>query len=174
MLRFEIAFAAGLRENSVIAMLTINQAETAPQIDEVRRLFREYETALDLDLCFQGFEAELAELPGRYAPPDGRLLLAYADAKIVGCIALRKIDEGICEMKRLYVRDEARGLGIGLALIERIIDEARGQGYSAMRLDTSTVKMAKAIKLYESHGFRRIEAYYNNPHTDVIYMELVL
>lgn len=155
-------------------MLTITQAETAQQIDEVRRLFREYETALDLDLCFQGFEAELANLPGSYAPPDGRLLLAYSDGKLAGCIALRKIGDGICEMKRLYARDDVRGLGIGLALIERIIDEARGHGYSAMRLDTSTVKMAKAIKLYESHGFRRIEAYYNNPHPDVIYMELAL
>lgn len=155
-------------------MLLISQAATNEQIDAARELFREYEAWLGLDLCFQGFEAELARLPGKYAPPDGRLLLASSDDRLAGCIALRKLDEGVCEMKRLFVRDGFRGLRIGQSLIQRVIDEARLIGYTAMRLDTYPEKMGKAVGLYESHGFCEIAPYYENPHDDVLFMELKL
>jgi len=155
-------------------MLTITQAETPNQIDEAKMLFREYESRLGLDLCFQGFEAELAELPGKYALPDGRLLLAYSDEKLAGCIALRKLEDGVCEMKRLFVRDDFRGQKIGIQLIERLIADAREIGYEKMRLDTYPAKMGKAVSLYESHGFRQIEPYYKNPYEGVLFMELTL
>ena len=152
-------------------MTEIIQAETAPQLAEARELFREYEAWLGLDLCFQGFEAELAGLPGKYAPPDGRLRLAFDDAKLAGCIALRKLGDQVCEMKRLYVRNEFRGRGIGVQLIEQIIADAREIGYQAMRLDTFPPKMAKALKLYESHGFHPIGHYYHNPNPETLFME---
>ena len=110
-------------------MITILQAKTPEQIEETKKLFREYEKWLELDICFQGFEAELANLPGKYAEPDGRLLLILVEGKIAGCIALRKLEENICEMKRLYLRDEFRGFGLGNKLIERLIEEARLIGY---------------------------------------------
>lgn len=155
-------------------MLTIRQAISDAEIATARELFREYEAWLGLDLCFQGFEAELAALPGKYAMPDGRLYLAYSDDNLAGCIALRKLEDGICEMKRLFVRDDFRGQRVGVQLIERVISDARAIGYSAMRLDTYPPKMGKAVSLYESHGFRQIEPYYDNPHSDVLFMELAL
>ena len=155
-------------------MIQILQAETDLQIAETRRLFREYEAWLALDLCFQGFEEELAALPGKYAMDDGRLLLACSDEQIAGCIALRKLDEGICEMKRLFVRQGFRGQKIGNHLIERIIADAHEMGYSKLRLDTYPQKMAKAVSLYETHGFREIAPYYKNPFDGVLFMELSL
>ncbi len=155
-------------------MLTITQAETDEQIAEAKKLFREYEAWLGMDLCFQGFEAELAALPGKYAMPEGRLYLAYSDDKLAGCIALRRLDEGVCEMKRLFVRDGFRGQKIGVHLIEKLIAEAKEIGYKTMRLDTYPPKMGKAVKLYESHGFRSIEPYYLNPHDDVLFMEVTV
>ncbi len=155
-------------------MLTIIQAETDDQVAEARGLFREYEAWLDLDLCFQGFEDELASLPGKYSGPEGRLLLAYQNDELAGCIALRKLNEGICEMKRLFVRDGFKGQKIGVQLIERIIADAREIGYQKMRLDTYPTKMGKAVSLYDSHGFRSIEPYYDNPHTGVLLMEITL
>lgn len=155
-------------------MIRIVQAESATDIDNVRTLFREYEAWLGLDLCFQGFEEELKVLPGRYAEPDGRLYLAYARDKLAGCIALRRVEESLCEMKRLYLRPDSRGLGLGNALIERLIDDARAVGYGKMRLDTLPAKMGKAMKLYESHGFKVIKPYYSNPHEGVLFMELTL
>ncbi len=155
-------------------MLEIIQAETADQIDQVRDLFHEYETWLGLDLCFQGFENELAGLPGKYTRPDGRLCLAHSDGKLAGCIALRKLDGDICEMKRLFVRDGFRGEGIGNLLIERLITDARAIGYAKMRLDTYPQKMSKAVSLYESHGFYSIAPYYENPHDGVLFMEMLL
>jgi putative acetyltransferase len=155
-------------------MNEIRQAETPEDIESARTLFREYETWLGMSLCFQGFEEELAHLPGKYAPPDGRLYLAFIDEELAGCIALRKLDGSICEMKRLYLRENARGHGLGNQLIEKLIDEARGCGYFKMRLDTYPPKMGKAVKLYESHGFRPIGPYYNNPHDGVLFMELEL
>src|SRR5688572_23522061 len=155
-------------------MINIEQAETAEQVEEIRRLFREYEAWLGLDLCFQGFEAELSGLPGKYVPPSGRLFLASVDGKTAGCIALRKLEDGICEMKRLFVRKDFRGLGLGNKFIEKLIDEARLAGYKKMRLDTLPDKMGKAVKLYRSHGFQQIPAYYHNPYGDTFFMELDL
>jgi GNAT superfamily N-acetyltransferase len=155
-------------------MTTIIQAKTPEQIETARLLFREYEAWLGMDLCFQGFEEELRTLPGKYAAPGGRLLLGYVDQKPAGCIALREINEGICEMKRLFVRDQFRGHRLGLLLVEKVIGEARDAGYLKMRLDTFPPKMGKAVKLYESHGFREIAPYYNNPHAGVLFMELDL
>lgn len=154
--------------------VNILQAESGVQIDEARMLFREYEAWLGLDLCFQGFEAELAALPGRYAAPDGRLLLAYSNAKLAGCIALRDLGDGVCEMKRLFVRDEFRGQKIGVSLIETLIAAAKDIGYSRLRLDTFPPKMGKAVDLYEAHGFVTIPPYYDNPHDGVLFMELSL
>lgn len=155
-------------------MPNILQAETQPQIEDARLLFREYEAWLGLDLCFQGFEAELANLPGKYSPPTGCLLLATEGEQLAGCIALRSIGSGVCEMKRLFVRSAFRGQGIGNLLIERIVVDARTIGYERMRLDTYPPKMGKAVGLYESHGFYPIAAYYDNPHHDILFMEAVL
>lgn len=152
----------------------IRQAASDREIELTRELFREYEAWLGLDLCFQGFEAELAALPGAYAMPRGRLLLAYVDDELAGCIALRDIGDNVCEMKRLYVRDNFRGKGIGIGLIEKLIADARLIGYRAIRLDTYPPKMGKAVGLYESNGFCEIEPYYNNPHEDVLFMEKTL
>lgn len=155
-------------------MIEIIQAETPEQIEATRQIFREYETWIDLDLCFQGFEAELANLPGKYSAPDGRLFLAMSDEKIAGCVALRKLEDGICEMKRLFVRDEFRGQKIGISLIEKIIATAQEIGYQKLRLDTYPPKMQKAVGLYESYGFREIAPYYHNPFGETLFMELEL
>ena len=149
------------------------QAATPEQIDTARKLFREYEAWLDEDLCFQSFEEEVANLPGRYAPPSGRLYIAYADGAPAGCVAMRDLGGGICEMKRLFVREQFRGRRIGNDLVDKIIAEARTAGYDRMRLDTYPPKMGKAVKLYESRGFYLIDAYYDNPY-DVLFMELKL
>ena len=154
--------------------INIIQAETDQQIGEARRLFREYEEWLGLDLCFQGFEAELATLPGKYAQPEGRLLLAYSDKNLAGCIALRKIGDKISEMKRLYIRSDFRGQRTGVKLIERLINDAREIGYKRMQLDTFPPKMGKAVHLYEAYGFRKIPPYYDNPNENVLFMELKL
>ncbi len=150
------------------------QAETEQEIASARELFREYEKWLGMDLCFQGFEEELKTLPGRYAMPEGRLLLAYWSDKVAGCIASRKIGEGICEMKRLFVRSEFQGLKIGVHLIEHLISEAKAAKYSFMRLDTLPSKMGKAAELYRSYGFYPIPPYYDNPYEGVVFMELDL
>lgn len=155
-------------------MVKIYQASAAEELENARELFREYEAWLGLDLCFQGFEEELRSLPGKYAEPEGRLLLVEADGRLTGCIAMRKLEDGVCEMKRLFVRDGFRGMRIGNSLIERLINEARSSGYAKMRLDTFPAKMGKAVKLYESHGFREIGPYYSNPHEGVLFMELDL
>ncbi len=155
-------------------MKVIVPVETAEQIETTRQLFREYEQWLGMSLCFQSFEEEMRDLPGKYAPPDGRLYLANIAGESVGCIALRKIGDGICEMKRLYLTDAARGQGLGKELIELIIADARAIGYSKMQLDTYPPKMGKAVSLYESHGFRAIKPYYENPHEGVLFMELDL
>jgi len=141
---------------------------------ETKKLFTEYAESLNFDLCFQGFDIELANLPGKYAPPDGFILLAEYESKIAGCIALRKLEDGICEMKRLFVRPEFRGFGIGKKLCDELILRAKNMGYSKMRLDTIKKQMKEAIKLYKSYGFYEIEPYYNNPQEGVMYMQLSL
>lgn len=140
---------------------------------EVRQLFIEYARSLDIDLSFQDFETELKTLPGKYSPPDGVLLLASVDGKGAGCIALRKISENICEMKRLYVRDRYRGLGMGRKLIEMLINEAKKLDYRYIRLDTLST-MRDAQKLYLSFGFYDIEPYIYNPIEGARFMELEL
>ena len=155
-------------------MMNIIEAKTDAEIDAADRIFREYESWLGLDLCFQGFEEELAGLPGKYSSPDGRLFLAYSEEDLAGCAALRKIDPGVCEMKRLFVRDQFRRFGIGRLLIDRLLTAARDIGYRAMRLDTYPAKMGKAVGLYRQYGFIEIPAYYHNPYEGVLFMELQL
>jgi putative acetyltransferase len=155
-------------------MATIRQVEGEEDVKQARGLFREYEAWLGLDLCFQNFEKELAELPGAYAPPTGRLLLAYEDDQLAGCVALRKLSDRVCEMKRLFLRPQFHGKGRGRQLAERIINEARDAGYERMRLDTLPEQMGKAIALYRSLGFREIEPYNSNPVPGAMFMELVL
>jgi ribosomal protein S18 acetylase RimI-like enzyme len=139
----------------------------------VRNLFREYASDIGVDLCFQGFEQELAELPGRYAPPDGRLLLALENGEPAGCVALRKIGDGVCEMKRLYVRPNFRRTGLGRKLAETVIGSARHIGYARMCLDTLD-SMKPAIALYESLGFERTAPYCHNPIGNAVFMDLKL
>lgn len=153
--------------------VAIVPAATERDVECVRELFCEDERSLGVDLCFQGFEEELASLPGRYAPPRGRLLVALDGDEPGGCVALRAIGDDVCEMKRLYLRPGLRGRGVGRALANRIIDEARAIGYRAMRLDTLPA-MKEAIALYETLGFRRIAPYYANPVPGALYMERAL
>lgn len=143
-------------------------------IQQARQLFLEYARSLDFSLCFQNFEEELKSLPGAYTPPSGRLLLAYTSDVAAGCVALRKLEEGGCEMKRLYVRPAHRGKGIGALLVDRAITEARAIGYRQMRLDTIASSMQSAIALYRRVGFREIPAYCANPMPEALYMELAL
>ncbi len=140
---------------------------------QVRDLFLEYADSLDFDLGFQDFDRELAELPGEYSEPDGRLYIAYDSGKPAGCVALRKIDEGVCEMKRLYVRPGFRGRAIGRVLAERVVSEAKKIGYGKMRLDTVS-SMTEAITLYRSLGFVEIGKYRLNPLPDALFLELDL
>lgn len=154
-------------------MLTIVDAAAVDEVLTVRCLFEEYAASLGIDLCFQGFEKELAGLPGLYAPPQGRLLLALQDGQTAGCIALRPLGPGVCEMKRLYVRPAFRSHGIGSVLVDRIIQEARQAGYQHMRLDTLP-SMARALALYRRLGFREIAPYYENPVEGAVFLELQL
>ena len=158
----------------VVKTLTFAQAETAPQIAQVRELFLEYAQSLGFSLCFQNFDQELVELPGDYAPPAGRLLLAEYDAQLAGCVALHKLDSAICEMKRLYLRPQFRGKGLGRLLAERIIAEARQIGYQRMRLDSVEPVMKDAVAMYRRFGFKEIAPYRPNPNPGVLYLELQL
>lgn len=154
--------------------MNVIQAETEEHINRARELFREYEAWLNLDLCFQNFENELAQLPGAYAPPTGRLLLAFADDELAGCVALRRLSDDVCEMKRLFLRPQFHGRGLGRELAERIIEEGRAIGYQKMRLDTLSEQMGSAIGLYRALGFREIAPYYKNPVPGALFMELWL
>ena len=153
--------------------MTIRTAQSASDIDEVKRLFREYAESLDYDLCFQNFEQELAALPGAYAPPSGTILLACNDEQIGGCIALRALSDGACEMKRLFIRPQFRGSGAGRVLVHELIAYARNLGCRTMRLDTLPT-MGAAIALYRSMGFREIAPYYHNPVQGALFLELQL
>jgi putative acetyltransferase len=143
-------------------MIHIGEATCLDDVEAVRELFREYQAGLGVDLGFQSFEAEVAELPGAYSPPRGRLLVARSDGVMAGCVALRIFEEDACEMKRLYVRPPFRATGVGRQLAERVIAEARSIGYRRMYLDTLP-SMRRAQTLYEALGFRDIPAYRHNP-----------
>ena len=153
-------------------IIDIVPATSEDHIATARRLFREYEASLGIELTFQGFAQEVAGLPGAYAPPAGRLLLATG-AEPAGCVALRPLGGGICEMKRLYVRPTARGARLGRRLAETVIREARAIGYARMRLDTLP-SMKEAFALYQTLGFREIAPYYATPIVGTRFMELSL
>jgi putative acetyltransferase len=162
--------------------LSFIQASSPTQVAQARELFLEYAESLGFSLCFQNFDQELAGLPGGYAPPDGRLLLVEYEGALAGCVALHKIalrneseaGSEVCEMKRLYLRPAFRGKGLGRALADRIIAEARQIGYKRMRLDTVEPVMKDAVAMYRRIGFREIAPYCNNPMPGALYMELQL
>ncbi len=156
----------------VLKALTFAQVESPTQTTRARELFLEYAQSLGFSLCFQNFDQELAGLPGDYAPPDGRLLLAEYEGQIAGCVALHKLTAGVCEMKRLYLRPQFRGHGFGRGLAERIIAEARQIGYQRMRLDTVEPVMKDAVAMYRRLGFVEIAPYCSNPMAGALYMEL--
>ena len=149
-------------------------AQAQEHFAQASELFLEYASAVGISLCFQNFDKELAALPGDYAPPDGRLLLAEYDGKLAGCVALHKLASGISEMKRLYVRPQFRGKGLGRILAGRVISEARAQGYTRMRLDTVEPVMRDAVAMYRKLGFREIAPYCSNPIAGAMYMEIEL
>jgi ribosomal protein S18 acetylase RimI-like enzyme len=161
-------------ETAVAVELVISQADSAAQIAQARELFLEYARSLGFSLCFQNFDQELAGLPGDYAPPSGRLLLAECNGQLAACVALHKLEADICEMKRLYLRPQFRGHGLGRALAERIITEAQQIGYHSMRLDTVEPVMKDAVAMYRKLGFKEIAPYRSNPIAGAIYMELNL
>jgi putative acetyltransferase len=155
-------------------MIDLIHVESGPRIDQIRALFLEYARSLDFSLCFQSFDRELRELPGLYGLPDGRLILCQFDGVPAGCIALKKLEPGVCEMKRLYVRPASRGHQLGFKLSTHLIKEARRAGYARMRLDTIPGTMRHAVSLYRSLGFREIPPYYENPLPQALFMELDL
>lgn len=154
-------------------MLRIIEVKTEKSLQEIRKLFQEYGSSLDISLDFQGFDDELANLPGDYAPPEGCIFLAYWEERAAGCVALRKYGFSICEMKRLYTKPQYRGSGIGRALCKAVIARAREMGYDRMRLDTLP-SMERARALYTSLGFKEIEPYRYNPIEGAQFMELNL
>src|SRR5579863_4280353 len=168
----------------VVKGFVLSQAESPAQLAQARELFLEYAQSLGFSLCFQNFDQELANLPGDYAPPQGRLLLAEYAGQLAGCVALHKLDLAIsdpaisdlaiCEMKRLYLRPQFRGHGLGRALAERILDEARQIGYRRMRLDTVEPVMKDAVAMYRRFGFKDMAPYRPNPNPGTLYMELQL
>ena len=154
-------------------MTEIRAAQFPEHSEAVRAIFREYAESLGVDLSFQSFDAELAELPGMYAAPHGRVLLAWHDGEVAGCVALRPLDEGACEMKRLYVRPAGRGQQLGRRLVDAIIQAAKETGYTKIRLDTLP-HLQTALHIYDTLGFVRIPAYVFNPIEGVAFLELDL
>lgn len=160
-------------QNNISEKLEFVQVNSEPLLSLVKEIFREYQFSIDTDLCFQNFEQELSSLPGKYGIPYGRLYLAFIDNAILGCVALRPIDKEKCEMKRLYVRPDFRGKGLGRVLAEKIITEAIEIGYKQMFLDTLD-SMKSAIMLYKSLGFKDSHSYCFNPLDGAIFMSLDL
>jgi putative acetyltransferase len=164
----------------MVGRVQIAPPQDAADHEAIRDLFVEYSRSLGFSLDYQGFEAELADLPGKYGPPTGALLLARVDGAPAGTVALRQLEPGISEMKRLYVKPQFRGKhtengdSIGRALARQIVDTARERGYRCLRLDTIGEKMERAIGLYRSMGFVVIAPYYQSPVPGTVYMELVL
>ena len=154
--------------------LAITEAKSPAEFAAVRELFVEYAAWLGFSLAYQNFDQELASLPGKYAGPSGRLLLARVEGSSAGCGAIRRLESSVCEMKRLFVKPEFRGCGLGRRLAEKLISNARDMGYSTMRLDTVAEKMGDAVRLYEALGFREIPAYYLNARAGTLYFELRL
>ncbi len=162
--------AAVQETNRSIKLAPITKEEQLPAVKE---LFWEYANSLSFSLCFQSFEVEMQELLKRYGPPEGALILASVDGENAGCVAMYKLSEDICEMKRLYVRDAYRGLGLGKKLVAAVIESAKNAGYRAIRLDTLT-SMTAAQHLYLSLGFYDIEPYVYNPLSEARYMEYMI
>ncbi len=154
--------------------LTMTQAESPAQIEQARELFLEYAQSLGFSLCFQSFDQELSGLPGDYAPPEGRLLIAEYRGQLAGCVALHRLGPGICEIKRLYLRPQFRGKGLGRVLAETMIAEGRAMGCRKIRLDTVAPVMPNAVAMYRRLGFKEIEPYRPNPMGGALYMELDL
>jgi GNAT superfamily N-acetyltransferase len=154
--------------------MTLMEARSPADITAVRELFTDYAAWLGFSLAYQNFDEELASLPGKYGGATGRLLLACVDDAPVACGAIRQLEASVCEMKRLFVRPEFRGFGLGRALVEKFISDARDLGYSIMRLDTVAEKMGEAVRLYKTLGFYEIPAYYPNAPAGTIYLELRL
>ena len=159
-------------------MLRITQVLSEETIAQARSLFREYASTIGVEVCLVDFDRELASLPGLYAPPEGRLLLANQEGpagaeQLIGCAALRKLEPDTCELKRLYVRPAFRGLGAGRELVKQLIDEARGIGYRRMLLDTLP-SMREAHKIYRTLGFREIPSYQKNPIPGSLFFEFLL
>jgi len=165
---------------SLPANIVIASPRHPADVEAIKALFIEYAGSLGFSLVYQGFDAELAELPGKYAPPTGALLLARAEGEAAGTVALRQLAPEICEMKRLYVRPPYRGLrtgeglSLGRALAMAVVAEARALGYRRLRLDTIAGKMDAAMRIYRSMGFVEIAPYYPSPVPDTVYLELVL
>ncbi len=155
-------------------MHSVRPAVSAADWDLARALFREYEREIDAACCFDGFEAELAALDRRYAPPEGRLLLAFADGEPAGCAALRRLEDGSAVGRRLWVRPTSRGRGLGGALVLALLDEARVAGFRTFRLETLPGKMSAAAAMYRQLGFREIPPYVRRPVPGALYMELAL
>jgi putative acetyltransferase len=167
-----VAFTTGCT-TPTRTMIELIPAQSEDDLLAVRKLFMEYAESLGFDLYFQGFQEELDGLPGAYALPTGRLFLASDGNQAVGCVAIRQLHHGVCEMKRLYVRPSHRGQGLGRMLAKTALEEARSMGYEKMRLD-SLASMQEAAGLYRSLGFSQIPPYRHNPLPDPIFMELML
>ncbi len=154
-------------------MIKIVDADTTELISDAKALFREYAASLNFDLCFQGFDQEMAEFPGQYTPPSGGLYVARSEERSIGCIGFRYLQDGVCEMKRLYVQPDYRGNRAGLRLAMRSIEAATAAGYRFMRLDTLQ-SMKRANQLYRTLGFVEIAPYRPNPIEGALYLELDL